>query len=161
MGQSNITREWSGSRCSSSDILDAHDMTTSSEPMEGDIAENVDEANEGNDIRDPGIRSIGDSTLDRREDGTTRDTHHQDTGASASVAAEILGSEGKESWVHWGLEEEDGDQDTDGTITLGRADNSVQGDGDSGIYHEKEVGLEHSGQASSNKASDSEGDQSV
>jgi hypothetical protein len=77
------------------------------------------------------------------------------------VAAKILSSESEESWVHWGLEEEDSDQDTDGAVTLSRADNSVQGDSDSGIDHEKEVGLEHSGQASSHKATDSEGDQSV
>lgn len=95
------------------------------------------------------------------------------------MAAEIGSTESEEGWVpkgglvrclpgcecwgylHWGLEEEDSDQDTDGSIAGGGADDSVHGDGDHGIDHEEEVSLEDGSQDGSDEAADGEGDESI
>jgi hypothetical protein len=40
---------------STNDILDTHDVAASSEPVESDVSEHVDEANEWHDVRDASI----------------------------------------------------------------------------------------------------------
>lgn len=77
------------------------------------------------------------------------------------MSAEVFSTESEESRVHWCLEEEDGDQDTDGTVALSGADDSIQGDGDSTINHKKKVSLEDCGQTCRYESTDSEGDQGV
>ncbi len=136
-------------------------MTTSSEPVEGDIAENIDEADKGNDEGDTSSSSIGDSTLDGREDCSTTDPHNQDTGTTASVASKVGSAESEDGWVHGRLEEIDDDQDTDRDVSGNGADDSVQGNGDDSVNHEEEVRLENSSQTSSDETATSEGDESV
>ena len=60
-------------------------------------------------------------------------THDQDTGSTASVAAEVLSTNGEESWVHRSLKEEDGDQNTNSGVALSCADDSVESNGNCGI----------------------------
>jgi hypothetical protein len=42
---------------STNDILDTHDVAASSEPVEGDVSKDVDEANQRHDVRDTGSSS--------------------------------------------------------------------------------------------------------
>lgn len=142
-------------------ILDAHDMATSAKPVKSDIAKHVHEAHKRDDIRDAGASGIGNGALDRREHGAARDTHDEDTSATTGVAAQVGGSESEERGVHGGLKEEDGDQDTDGGVAGRGADDGVHGDGDDGVDHEEEVGLEDGCESRGDEAADGEGDERV
>lgn len=143
------------------DVLGAHDDHAVAEPVEGDVAEDVHEADERDDIRDAGAGRVGDGALDRGEDGTAGNTHDEDTGTAAGVAAEVGGTQGEDGGVHGGLEEEDDDEDGDGGGAVAGADVGVEGDGDAGVHDHDEVGREDGGQARRDEAADGEGDERV
>lgn len=77
------------------------------------------------------------------------------------MAAEVGGTEGEDSWVHWSLEEEDGNQDANGRLAVSGSDISVEGNSAACVDGEEEVRLKDGGQASGDEATDSEGDQAV
>lgn len=144
------------------DVLGAHDDHAVADPVEGDVAEDVDEADERDDVRDAGAgRSVGDGALDRREDGTARDAHDEDAGTAAGVAAEVGGAKGEEGGVHGRLEEEDDDEDGDGGRAGAGADVGVQRDGAAAVDDHDKVGREDGGQAGGDEAADGEGDEGV
>ena len=84
------------------------------DPVEANIRQDDDEADERNDIADTGTSSISNGALNRREDGSAGDAHDEDTGTATGVAAEVGSTESEDGWVHRSLEEEDGDKRTDG-----------------------------------------------
>lgn len=141
--------------------LDAEDVEAVADPVEAGVSENEDEADEGDDVGDTGVGSIGDGGLDWGEDSTSGDTHDHDTGTATSVRAKVGSSEGEESRVHGSHEEEDNDEDTDTSNTADGADGSSAGNGEGGVDHEEEVGLEDRGETSGDETTDGESDQSV
>jgi hypothetical protein len=141
--------------------LDAEDSEVLLLPVESDVAKDNKESNEGGDEGDADVGTIGNGTLDGREDGTTGDTHDEDTGTATGVDTEVLGSEGEDSGVHGCHEEVDGHDGTDGTLTLASADVGVESDGGNGVEDHDESGAEDGGKTSSDEAADGEGDQSV
>lgn len=141
--------------------LDAEDVEAVADPVEAGVSENEDEADEGDDVGDAGVGSIGDGSLNWGEDGTSRDTHNHDTGTATSVRAEVGSSEGKESRVHGSHEKEDNDQNTHTSNTANRADSGSAGDGERSVDNEEEVGLEDRGETGSDETANGEGDQGV
>ena len=77
------------------------------------------------------------------------------------MRAKVGSSEGEESRVHGSHEEEDNDEDTDTSNTADGADGSSAGNGEGGVDHEEEVGLEDRGETSGDETTDGESDQSV
>ena len=138
-----------------------HDAHTSLHPGEDGVGENDNEADEWNDVGDADVGSISNGTLDWWEDGTTRDTHDQDTSTTAGVLAKVGGTKGEDGWVHWGLEEEESDEDTDGSLAVTSSDESVKCDGADGEDGENERWLKDGGKGGSDETSDGERDQSV
>lgn len=57
---------WVGS--SSNDVLDAHDVLASAEPVGDDISEDIDKANQRHKVGDASVDCIGDRSLNRWED---------------------------------------------------------------------------------------------
>ena len=141
--------------------LDAEDVEAVADPVEAGVSEDEDEADEGNDVGDAGVGSIGDGSLDWGEDGTSRDTHNHDTGTATSVRAKVGSSEGEEGRVHGSHEEEDNDENTDTGNTADGADGSSAGNGEGSVDNEEEVGLKDRGETSGDETTDSEGDQGV
>lgn len=141
--------------------LDAEDVEAVADPVEAGVSENEDETDEGDDVGDAGVGSISDGGLDWGEDSTSRDTHNHDAGTATSVRAKVGSSEGEESRVHGGHEEEDNDEDADTSNTANRADSGGAGDGEGSVDNEEEVGLEDRGETSGDETTDSEGDQGV
>ena len=141
--------------------LDAEDVEAVADPVEAGVSENEDEADEGDDVGDAGVGSIGDGGLDWGEDSTSGDTHDHDTGTATSVRAKVGSSEGEEGRVHGSHEEEDNDENTDTGNTADGADGSSAGNGEGGVDHEEEVGLEDRGETSGDETTDGESDQSV
>ena len=141
--------------------LDAEDVEAVADPVEAGVSENEDEADEGDDVGDAGVGSIGDGSLDWGEDGTSRDTHDHDTGTATSVRAKVGSSEGEESRVHGSHEKEDDDKDTDTSNTANGADSGSAGNCEGSVDHKEEVGLEDRGETSGDETTDSEGDQGV
>lgn len=99
-----------------------------------DVGETRDTDEEGRLDRDV----VRDSTLDRGKDGTTSDTHDQETGGSSSVVTESGGTEHKDDGVHDGLETHDGDQADDTADTVERSDTDDHDEGSSGAAGEKD-----------------------
>jgi hypothetical protein len=141
--------------------LDAEDVESVTDPVEGGVGEDDAEADEGDDVGDAGVGSISDRSLDRREDSSAGNTHDHDTSATTGVRSKVGSSESEESRVHRGHEEENNDEDTDTSNTVERADGGGAGDGEAGVDNEEEVGLEDRRKTSGNEATDGEGDQSV
>ena len=54
--------------------LDAEDGEAVADPVEGGVAEDEDEANEGHNVRDAGVGGISDGSLDWGEDSASGDT---------------------------------------------------------------------------------------
>lgn len=142
-------------------VLDAEDAHAVANPVEGNVSEDVDEANKGNDKGDTGVGSISDSTLDRGEDGTARDTHDEDTGTATGVLAKVGSSEGEDGGVHGSLEEVDDDEDCDSRSAVASADVCVEGNGANRVDGDEEVALEDGSKASSDETTDSEDNEGV
>lgn len=143
------------------DVLDPHDVSSVAGPVEGRVAEHVDEPDEGHDVRDSGRGRVGDGALDRGEDCTSGDAHDQDAGTATGVSSEVGGSEGEDGRVHGRLEEEDGHEGADSAWSLGGEDDAVDDDGDDDIDGEEEVRLEDGGECRGEEPSDGEDDEGV
>lgn len=141
--------------------LDAHDLAAVADPVVGSVPEDNAEANERHDVGDTGVGSGGNGTLDWWEYSTTGDTHDQDAGTTACVAAKIGGTEGEDGGVHWCLEKEDADQDGNGVLAVTGAEVGVDDDGADGVDCKQEVGLKDGRQACGNETADGEDDQTV
>lgn len=76
--------------------LDAEDGEALLLPVEGNVGKDDEEADERGDEGDAGVGSIGNGTLDGREDSTTSDTHDEDTGTAAGVDTEVGSSHGED-----------------------------------------------------------------
>lgn len=164
--------------------LDAKDVHTVADPVHGDIGEDDNETHERDDVGDTGVGCVGDSSLNRWEDGawllesatclqldlindcsggllTATDTHDQDTSTATGVLSEVCSSKGEDGRVHRGLEEEDHNKDCNRSSSVSSAHNSVESDGRATVNNHNEVGLEDRGQSGSDKAAHGEGDQGV
>ena len=129
--------------------------------MEGDVGKDDEEADEGNDEGDASVGSIGNGTLDGGEDGTTGDTHDEDTGTATSVDTKVGSSHSEDSGVHGCHEEVDGHNTTNGSLAVTGADVGVKSDGGNGVDDHDEAGAQEGGKTSGDEAADGEGDQSV
>lgn len=142
-------------------ILDAEDPEAVASPVRCTVGEDNDETDERDDVGDTSAGGVGNGTLDRREDSSTRDTHDEDTGTATSVTTEVGSSESEDGGVHWGLEEEKTDEDTGGRLAVATADIASESNSADSVDSEDEVGFEDSGKSGSEEASDGEGDESV
>lgn len=79
--------------------LDTEDVEAVAGPVEAGVGKNDAEAEERHNVGDAGVVGISDGSLDRAEDGCARDTHDEDTGATAGVRAKVGGTEGEEGRV--------------------------------------------------------------
>jgi len=141
--------------------LDAEDSETLLVPVESDVGKDDEESNEGNDEGDASVGGIGNGTLDGGEDGTTGNTHDEDTGTAAGVDTEVGSSHSEDSGVHGGHEEVDGHDGTDGSLAVTGADVGVKSNGGNGVDDHDEAGAQDGGKTSGDEAADGEGDQSV
>jgi hypothetical protein len=130
-------------------------------PVESDVTKDDEESDERSNEGDADVGGIGNGTLDGREDGTTSDTHDKDTGTAAGVDTEVGSSHGEDSRIHWGHEEVDGHDSTDGSLAVTGADVGVKSDGGNGVDNHDEAGAQDGGKTSGDEAADGEGDQSV
>lgn len=130
-------------------------------PVESDVSEDNDETDKGDNEGDAGVGGIGNGTLDRGEDGTTSDTHDEDTGTAAGVDTEVGSSHGEDGRVHRSHEEVDGHDSADGSLAVTGADVCVESDGADRVDDHDEAGREESGETSGNETTDGEGDQGV
>ena len=130
-----VSTIWSGD--SANDVFDTLDVAASSEPVESDVSEDIDETDERHDVGDTSASRVGNSSLYRWEDCSAtnaffelanlfqlfpvrlRLTHDQNTGSTTSVTAKVLSTDSEESWVHWRLKEENGNQNTNCGVALG------------------------------------------
>lgn len=141
--------------------LGDHDLHAAADPADGNVAENVDEANGRNNVADTSALGISNCTLDRRENRSAGNTHDKDTSSAASVAAKVGSTHGEDGRVHGSLEEEDGNQDTDTSDTLTSAAVGSESNSAARVDNHDEVGAEDHGKASSDKSADGEGDEGV
>jgi hypothetical protein len=141
--------------------LDSEDVEAVSDPMGCDIGQHNDESNHGNEVRDACACGIGDGTLDRREDGSSRHAHDEDTGTAAGVSAKVGSSKREDAGVHGCHEEEYDDDagDTGGPVTV--RDICGESDADDAVDHQHEIAFEKHGDTSSNKAADGEDQEAV
>lgn len=99
--------------------------------------------------------------MHRREDGSTRDTHDDQSGCSSGVSTETSGGQDEDDWVHDRLEE----HDDDGEVDTGLAVNATDHDGDdgasSGVDTEEDWSSDEGEKGSSDESSDGEGDETV
>jgi hypothetical protein len=77
------------------------------------------------------------------------------------VATKVGGTEGEDGGVHGSLEEEDGNQSTDGSFTRTGAAVSGKSNGAARVDNHDELGLEEDSETSSDESTNSEGDESV
>ena len=138
-----------------------HDPHAALHPGVDGEGEDNNESDKWNDVGNAGVGSVGNGTLDWWEDGTTGDTHDQDTGTTAGVLAEVGSTESEDGWVHWGLEEEKSDEDTDGSLTVTGNNVGVESNGEDGKDGEDERWLKDHGESGGDETSDGEGDQSI
>jgi hypothetical protein len=129
--------------------------------VESDVTKDDEESDERSNEGDADVGGIGNGTLDGREDGTTSDTHDKDTGTAAGVDTEVGSSHGEDSRIHWGHEEVDGHDGTDGTLALAGTDVGVKSNAGNGVEDHDEAGAQDGGKTSGDEATDGEGDQSV
>lgn len=141
--------------------LDAEDGEALLVPVESDVTKDDEESDERSNEGDADVGGIGNGTLDGREDGTTSDTHDKDTGTAAGVDTEVGSSHGEDSRIHWGHEEVDGHDGTDGTLALAGTDVGVKSNAGNGVEDHDEAGAQDGGKTSGDEATDGEGDQSV
>jgi len=142
-------------------VLDTEDGKALLVPVERDVGKDDEETDKRDDEGDAGVGSIGDGTLDGREDGTSGHSHNEDTRSAASVNTKVGSSHGEDGRVHGSHEEVDGHNSTDRTLALASADVSVKSDGGNGVEDHDEAGGQDSGKTSGDEATDGEGDQSV
>lgn len=142
-------------------VLDSPDVAAVREPVESDVSQDVDETGKWYHHRDSGIDGIGNSTLDRREDSTTSNTHNQDTSTAAGMVPEVGSTKSKEGWVHRGLEEVEKDHNDDTRLILVDADGSIKNNSADSVDDEEEISLEDPTESKCQKATDSEGDKGI
>lgn len=112
---------------------------------EGRVRKRTDddeETNGGDDVGELGRLVVRESALHRGEDGSTGDTHAEETGTALRVLAEVRGGEGEDGRVDDRLAEEDDEAAREGGGLGGEsgdeeteegANRSVDGDGDGGV----------------------------
>ena len=75
--------------CSDDDILDAHDVSAVGDPVEGNVAENVDKADQWDDHGNASVCGISNCSLDWGKDSSSCDTHDQNTSTTTSMDTKI------------------------------------------------------------------------
>lgn len=141
--------------------LRLQDAEARADPVDTGVAQNVNETDERDNIADAGSLGVGNSTLDRREDGTTGNTHDENTGSAASVLAQVSGTHAKDGGVHGSHEEEYGDQTANGTGALVSTDKGSQGNGAHRVDNHDDFGVQEDGDASGDESAYGKGDEGV
>lgn len=142
-------------------VIDSHNMAAVCEPVESNVSQDVDKPSERNDHRNTGVGSIGNSTLDWREESATSNTHDQDTSTTAGVASEVGSTQSKDRWVHRSLKEVEEDQDDDSRLFGIGADDSIKNDSEDSVDNEEEISLENPAKCKREEAADRECNEGV
>lgn len=142
--------------------LGGQEGDSAANPVDSDVAEDVDEANSRDDVGDSSALGVSDRALNRWENCSSRNTHDKDTSSTSSVVAEVSGTHGEDGGVHGSHEEEDGDEDTDTGNTPGSStDVGSKSDGTARVDNHDELRAEDDSKTSSDESTDSEGDESI
>ena len=79
--------------------LDTEDVEAMADPVLSDVGQDNDETDKWNNEGDASVRGVGNSTLDRWEDSSARDTHDENTCTASSVLAEVGSTESEDCWI--------------------------------------------------------------
>lgn len=142
-------------------FLDSQNVATMREPVESDVSQDVDETDKRYHHRNSCIDGIGNSTLDRREDSTTSNTHDQGTSTAAGMAPEVGSTKSEDGWVHRGFEEVEKDHNDDTSLIRVDADGSIENNSADRVDDEEEISLEDPTKSKCEKATDGEGDKGI
>lgn len=116
----------------------------------------VDEARDTDVVGSPGAEVVGKSALNRREDGTTGDTHDEETGTATSVATETGGGEDEDDGVEDGLEEHDHHQADETRETLEGTNADAEDGADDGVDAKEHRGGHEGEESDTNDTADAE-----
>lgn len=126
-------------------------------------SENGDFGKEWDDdvVADTSTVVVGDRTLDRRQDGTTSDTHDKKTSSATSVTTEVVGTQDEDQRVHDRLEEHDSHAGTDRGHAASGTDDESECHADESVDAEQEGGVDDRQERSTEETTDREEDETV
>ena len=125
------------------------------------VDQHDDETEERHEKRDASGISIGDRSLNRRENGATGDAHDHQTGASTGVSAEIRRAHHENRCEHQRFEEKNRDENDHGGAAVTGGCVSGESDADQRVNAENKICFEKMGQTRTDETTDGERNQGV